>query len=154
MNIHLHAWTSLKQSFPIRKSEWTLSLIGMIGLWLVFSVNSDLFASSDAYSGLARWASQPVWAWMCFSVGVGRVVVLAINGAYWRSPHWRALFAFLSCFVWYQLAVGLAQNIGIGTVLGLAVLATDVFNFRQAFLEAAASEGLRNGDRKRLRADT
>lgn len=154
MKITLHAWTSLKQSFPVRKSEWILAVVGTLGLWLVFTFNADLFAENRGYDGLARWAGQPFWAWMCFLIGIGRFATLCVNGMYWRTPHYRAFFAFLTCFIWYQLVVGLAQNAGIGAVLGTAVLVTDVFNFRQALLEAAASEGLKNGERKRLRPHT
>lgn len=151
MNIHLHPWTSLKQTFPIRKSEWVMAFI-TVGLWLLFSLNDDLFSDGgNTYAGLARWASQDVWSWLLFVVGVGRVTVLIINGAYWRSPHYRAGLAFLNCFVWYQLSAGLAQNTGIGMVVFPGLLALDVFNFRQAFLEAATSEGLKDGGHKRLR---
>lgn len=148
--IHLHPWTSLKQSWPVRKSEWVLALM-TFGLWFVFSLNDDLFSDSVAYAGLARWASQTVWAWMFFVVGLSRLIVLFINGAYWRSPHWRAALAFLNCFAWYQLAVGLSANMGIGLIVFPGILVLDVLNFRQAFLEAAASEGLKDGERSRLR---
>lgn len=151
MNIHLHPWNSLKQSWPVRKSEWTLASVVTMGLWLVFTFNADLFTTQNGYEGLARWAPQWVWAWLTFCIGVGRLVTLFINGAYWRTPHYRAGFAFISCYLWYQLAVGLAPNLGIGLVAFVGILVTDFFNFRQAFMEAAASEGLKSGERKRLR---
>lgn len=150
MNIHLHPWTSLKASWPVRKSEWVLAFM-TAGLWVVFTLNSDLFIESHAYDRLARWAPQGVWAWMLFTVGAGRLAVLFVNGAYWRSPHWRAGLAFFNCFVWYQLTVSLAPNLGIGTVVFPGILLLDVLNFRQAFLEAAASEGLRDGERRRIK---
>lgn len=150
MRIHLHPWTSLKQSFPIRKSEWVMACV-TVGLWLLFSIHTDLFNAKE-YGGMAAMAPQFVWAWMLFVVGVGRLAALTVNGMHWRSPHFRAGLAFLNCFVWYQLSVGLAQNVGVGMVVFPGLLALDVFNFRQAFLEAAASEGLKDGERKRLRA--
>lgn len=149
--IHLHPWTSLKRSFPVRKSEWVLALV-TTGLWLVFSLNDDLFIQSPGYSGLARVAPQNAWAWFFFVIGIGRVAVLFINGGWYRSPHWRALFAFLNCLVWYRLALGLAPNAGIGLVIVPGLLILDGFNFKQAFVEAAASEGLHNGKR-RVRAN-
>lgn len=152
MNIHLHAWTSLKHSFPIRKSEWVLSFMTLV-LWLVFTLNTDLFQSSPGYAGMARWASQEFWGWMCFLIAAGRIAALIRNGAYWRSPHLRAGFAFLNCFVWYQLATGLAQNMGVGLAVFPGLLVLDAFNFRQAFMEAAASEGIRDGERGRLRVN-
>lgn len=148
--IHLHAWSSLKKSFPIRKSEWTLAAT-TTGLWLVFSFNDDLFQQSHGYDGLAAWASQRTWAWFFFIVGVGRLAVLLVNGSWARSPHWRAALAFANCLVWYRLSVGLAPNVGIGLVVMPGLLILDGFNFKQAAVEAAASEGLNDG-RRRVRA--
>lgn len=150
MNIHLHPWASLKKTFPVRKSEWVFAFM-TLGLWLVFSLNDDLFSQSPGYNGLARLASQATWAWFFFVIGIGRVAVLFINGGWRRSPHWRAVFAFLNCLVWYRLAIGLAPNVGIGIVMMPGILILDGFNFKQAAVEAAASEGLHIGDRKRLR---
>ena len=148
MRITLHALTSLKATFPIRKSEWLMAF-ATCAFWLLFSVRYDLFTSSDAYNGLAALAPQWVWSWFCFFVGIGRLAVLFVNGAYWRTPHARAAFAFLNYFLWYNLTVGLSVNLSLGMISFTTFFFADVFNFRQAFSEAAASEGIHNAGRHR-----
>lgn len=148
MNIWLGPLTSLRTTFPIRKSEWLMA-VATVAFWLLFSIRTGLFASSQGYDGLATLAPQWVWAWFCFFVGVGRLAVLFVNGAYWRSPHARAAFAFLNCFLWYNLTVGLSVNLSLGMISFSTFFMFDVFNFRQAFSEAAASEGIHNAGRHR-----
>lgn len=148
--MHLNAWTSLKASFPIRKSEW--SAAGLVfGMWVVMSFNDDLFQSSAGYMRMADVAPQWAWAWACFIVAFGRVAVLFVNGHYWRTPHWRAAAAFFSCYLWYQMALALAPTFGVGFVFAMWAFVLDVLNFRQALKEAAVSEGLKSGERSRLR---
>lgn len=145
---HLSPWTSLKASFPIRKSEWSAAGL-VLGMWVVLTFNRDLFLSSPGYLRMAAYAPQNVWAWACFVVGFGRMAVLFVNGHYWRTPHWRAFAAFLSCLLWYQMALALAPTFGVGLVFALWAFVLDVLNFRQAFSEAAVSEGLKSGERRR-----
>lgn len=148
--IYLHPWASLKQTFPIRKSEWYAAGL-VLGVWAAFAFNDTLFADFRGYDRMALFAPQYVWQWACFLVGFGRITALFVNGAYWRTPHARAAFAFLSCYLWYQMAMAFAGNGGVAVVFAAGTLVLDVFNFRQAFLEAAASQGLRDGERKRAR---
>lgn len=148
--IHVHPWASLRQTWPIRKSEWYAALT-LIGVWAAFAFNTTLFEDFRGYDRMARVASQDVWQWACFIVGFGRLTALFVNGAYWRTPHARAAFAFLSCYVWYQMALAFAGNGGVAVVFASATFLLDVFNFRQAFLEAAASQGLKDGEREQPR---
>jgi hypothetical protein len=153
MNIHVHAWQSLRQSFPIRKSEWVAAWT-MMGIALVMLLNPGLFSSAgEIYHGMMRFAPQEIWQWLMFIISVSRLVVLFINGAYWRSPHWRAVFAFLSCFVWWQIAAGLAGNLGLGMVAFAGYFMLDALNFKQALTEAGISEGLRDAEHSHARAD-
>ena len=115
--------------------------------WLVFALSDSMFEDNPGYRPLAALAPQWVWAWLCFTVGVGRLAALFVNGAYWRSPHARAAFAFLNCFLWYQLAAGLAENAGLGMVFAATFFVIDALNFKQAFIEAAASEGMKHVER-------
>src|SRR4051812_35457177 len=105
--IMLHGWQSLRQTFPVRKSEWTAAFV-TFGISIVLLLNDDLFEQSAGYDAMARVAPQWLWQWMLFAVGLGRLAVLGINGAYWRTPHLRALAAFVSCFTWWQIFAGLA----------------------------------------------
>lgn len=146
--IHVHAWHSLRQNFPIRKSEWVLASM-TVGLAVLLSIRPELFESNEDYVGMARWASQETWQWLCFFIGFGRVVGLLVNGAYWRTPHTRALFAFANAFIWYRIAIGVAESFGIGMVVFPGLVVLDLFNFKQAAVEAGVSEGLRDAERGR-----
>lgn len=147
MIIHAHAWQSLRRTFPTRKSEWAMG-VATVCFWLVFALNVDLFKDNPGYASLAEVAPQVMWSWLCFIVGVGRCAALYINGAHWRSPHARAAFAFLNCFLWYKLSVGLAENAGLGMIFAGTFFIMDVLNFKQACIEAAISEGLKHVERR------
>lgn len=144
--IFLYPIHSLKVTWPVRKSEWVLALMTFC-MAALLALQPNLFAEQEVYRGMASMAPQWVWQWLCFAIGGGRLVTLFVNGAYWRTPHARAAFAFFNCFVWWQIAAGVAVNAGIGMVVFPGIFVLDVFNFRQAALEAAASEGLRDAER-------
>lgn len=147
MSVTLHSpWASLKQTWPIRKSEWSCAF-GVCGLWLVMALRPEMFGTYSGYKPLAALAPQWVWQWFCFAIGFGRVVALFVNGGYYRTPHARCVFAYLSCFIWFSLFRGLSENLGIGMVLAAIPLFIDVANAKQSGHEAAASEGLRHAER-------
>lgn len=140
-----HAWQSLRQTFPIRKSEWACAFV-MFGISLVLALNPTLFEQFKGYSGMARFAPQWAWEWALFAISSGRLAALTINGAYWRTPHFRAIFAFVACFGWWQITAGFVANFGMSFVLAGGWLVQDAFNFRQALAEAFASEALREAE--------
>lgn len=80
----------------------------------------DTFSLSQSYVGLARIANEDTWGMFCLGAGIMRILALGING--WWVPvtyHLRSLTAFLSCFVWAQISLGLAATTNAST--GLAV---------------------------------
>lgn len=137
-----HFSRSLRETFPARASEWALGL--MLFLWSVILIaNPDVF-TGPSYRGLVMVAEQDTWAMLCLLVGGGRLLVLAVNGAWRRSPHMRSAMAFFSCFFWYQITIGMMQS---GTwATGLAVypvlLGLDAFNAIRTLGEAGASDNL------------
>lgn len=138
-----HFSRSLKETFPARASEWALG--AMLFLWsIILAGNPDVFTQSASYRGLAQFATQDTWALMCLIFGGGRLVVLAINGAWRRSPHLRGAAAFFSCFFWFQITIGLLSSGTFST--GLAVYPVlfllDAFNAIRAMGEAGASDNL------------
>lgn len=138
-----HFSRSLRDTFPTRASEWALGL--MLFLWAVVLIsNPDVFTNGPSYRGLEMVATQDTWALLCLVIGGGRLLVLAINGAWRRSPHMRSGAAFLSCFFWYQITIGMMQS---GTwATGLAVypvlLGLDAFNAIRTLGEAGASDNI------------
>lgn len=109
---------SLKVSYPDRANEWMLATV--LFLWgCVLQGNPGLFATSASYGPLGDLMPQPTWALLCFGAGAARLVALAINGAYRRTPHMRAGTAFLSCLFWFYISLGFLQSGAWST--GLAV---------------------------------
>ena len=136
-----HLRRSFRETFPGRASEWALGL--MLFNWsVVLTANRTLFEDRQAYGAFSAIMDQQWWALACLVVGGARLVVLAINGAWRRSPHLRAVLAFASCFFWFQIAVGLAQADSIGT--GMAVYPVlfllDAFNAIRTLGEAGLSD--------------
>ena len=143
-----HIGQSLRETFPTRASEWALATI--LFLWaVVLMANPDLFAESRSLAPLAQLVRQQTWAVFCLAAGGGRLLMLAINGAWKRSPHLRALGAFVSCSLWFQISIGLFQAGTFGT--GLAVYPVlfflDVYNVIRASRDAGNSDRIHTGAR-------
>ncbi len=135
-----HIKHSLRETFPGRASEWALALV-LINWAVVIWLNPGVFQGAS-YKVLAQMADPETWGWLCLTAGGLRFIVLCINGAWRRSPHWRAFFAFVACFFWFQITLGMAQA-GTGST-GLAVypvlLFLDSYNVIRAMGEAGASD--------------
>lgn len=135
-----HITTSFRETFHARASEWALALV-LFNWALILFLNDDLF-SGASYVVLAGLASQTTWAWGCLAFSSVRLTVLAVNGAWRRSPHMRAACAFLSCFVWFQITLGMMQSGTWST--GMAVYPVlfflDTFNVIRASGEAGRSD--------------
>lgn len=132
-----HLRRSFRETFPARASEWALSVI-LLNWSAVLMFNDTLFRDGASYRFLAQVAHQETWAWLCFMAAGSRLVVLGINGAWRRSPHARAAFAFMASFFWFQITIGFIQAGTFST--GLAVypvlLALDSYNVLRAMGEA------------------
>jgi len=134
---------AFRDTFPGRASEWALGL--MLFNWsVVLTANPDLFAERPACDAFAAIMEQSAWALLCLTVGGTRLIVLAINGAWRRSPHLRALCAFASCFFWFQITVGLAQSDSLGTGMAIypVLILLDAFNAIRTMGEAGLSDAI------------
>lgn len=135
----MHITSSLKETFPVRATEWALAAI--LFLWgVVLVVNPTLFITGESYKNLNDLMRQDTWASLCILVGGLRLMMLAINGTWRRSPHMRIVGAFVSCFFWFQISIGIAQSGVFGT--GLAVYPVlfflDTYNVFRATRDAGA----------------
>lgn len=147
--IWAHFTRSFRETFPTRASEWALGL--MLFLWsVILSANPTLFADSAALAPLADIVSQRTWAVLCLIVGGGRLIMLAINGAWRRSPHLRALAAFVSSFFWFEITVGLLESGTFGTGLAIypVLLALDIYNVLRAARDAGSADRIQPGARR------
>lgn len=138
---------TLKETLPKRISELSNASISLVlGLMLMF--NTNMFSNAPAsWAQLSSIADQEVWAWIAIGLGSARLVALFVNGVYYRTPAIRALGAFASGFLWYQLSISLLPNFSIGAAVFPILLAADIYNGVRASHEAGQAEAKRkNGD--------
>lgn len=147
-----HMVASFRETFPSRASEWATA--SMLFLWaIVLAQNPDLFyRPGSVFRPLTDIASQGTWAWLCLVAGLGRLASLGINGAWRRTPHLRALTAFVTAGFWFLISVGIITS-GNGTT-GLAIYPVlfllDAYNVIRSMGDAGSadrfySEAHRNG---------
>jgi hypothetical protein len=136
-----HLSRSLRETFPVRASEWALA--AMLFNWsIILFLMPDLFATVDAFAPLAKLMPQTTFSGMCFLVGFGRLVSLAINGTWRRSPHLRAFGAFLGSGVWFMISIGIIRSGSGATGLGIypILVLLDSYNVIRAAGEAGLSD--------------
>lgn len=104
-------------TFRLRLSEWLLAAI-MTTWGVVLLLPEATFQTNPVYTGLARFAPENAWGLVALALGTLRLFALFVNGNWRRSPHLRSTLAFLSCFVWFQIVIGLLQ---VRASTGLAV---------------------------------
>lgn len=131
----------LTKSFPIRVMEWLLAGIMLSWSLVCWNLRPDEW-HQPIFSGLAALADQNTWAFMAFWIGVIRLAALMINGAWRPSPHLRAAGAFLTCFMWLQLTLGLlgAEIRGVGIAIVPWLLLADIYNVFRASNDARLSD--------------
>jgi hypothetical protein len=131
----------LTKTFPIRVLEWLLASIMFSWSIVCWNLTPHEWAS-PFYSGLSRLAQQNTWAFFAFLIGLGRITALTINGAWRPSPHLRAAGAFLACFMWLQISLGMAVSDIKAT--GIAIypwlLLADIYNVFRASYDARLSD--------------
>lgn len=132
--------TGITDNLNIRLAEWGLGL--MLLLWGAILVSPDDTFSRPAFTMMARIASENVWGVVLTLLGTTRIVVLLINGAWRRSPHLRAATAFLSCFVWTQIALSIWESGIFATALAVypVLLLMDIYVVIRAAGEARLSD--------------
>lgn len=129
----------LRETFEARASEWMLTG-ATISLAIVFFANEEMFMR-EAFQGLRDISeNRLMWATAFAVIGVIRLTVLIINGAYWRTPHFRSATAFLSTGIWFMLCVGFARNGSVLIALVPWIFFLDAYNTRRTAKEAGKSE--------------
>lgn len=95
----------IRQHFTERATEWLVA--GMLITWGYECLTADPAVwNLPINSALRTVAGQKTWGTIALSIGLIRLAALYINGAMRRSPHLRSVGAFLSCFLWLQLTLG------------------------------------------------
>lgn len=140
--VFMHSIKSLQQTFAARAGEWALAII-TFNIGFVFLYNETLFVDNPTrWSELTAWASQSTWGYIAMGLGTLRLIVLIINGSYWRTPHLRTFFAFLSCFFWWWLVSGLLGNLSVAAAVMPVLLGFDAYNVLRVGREIGVAEYL------------
>lgn len=154
---------SISHHWPARKMEWVLG--GMVLAWGLYTLSHpEMFYSVSGtgrvFSGLVMltpsWAEPfRFWGWMASVVGLIRLMALYVNGAHVRTPVVRVVTAFLTMFVFAQIAIGFWQsgvaNTGIVIYSGLVV--ADIISAYAAGQDAITAEVQRRIERGSLNDD-
>lgn len=137
--VHNMSIQSLRETFEARASEWMLTG-AIISLAIVFFANEEMF-TREAFQGLRDISgNRLMWATAFAVIGFIRLTVLIINGAYWRTPHFRAATAFLCTVIWFALCAGFARNGSVLIAIVQWIFFLDAYNTRRAAKEAGKSE--------------
>lgn len=139
MRIIAYMRGSFAATFPARASEWALAL-ALLNCGMIMTLNRELFAENpESYRALAHLASQHTWAVACLMGGMFRFCMLGVNGMWRRSPHLRALGAFVACLFWFLISYGLLQTASFGLVTAIVpvLLLLDSYNAVRALGEGA-----------------
>ena len=137
--VHNMSIQSLRETFEARASEWMLTG-ATLSLAVVFFANEGMF-TREAFEGLRDINdSRILWAIAFAVIGIIRLTVLIVNGAYWRTPHFRAATAFLCTGIWFALCAGFARNGSVLIAIVPWIFFLDAYNTRRAAKEAGKSE--------------
>lgn len=129
---------SFVQHFNIRLGEWLASLI-LVSLALLLLCATKLFMMQPTYfSVMSQLGSQVQWGFVFGVFGWVRIAALYINGRRPITPYIRMILAFLSCFIWFELALSLlASGVpGFGWAIFPWLLALDMYNVFRSSADA------------------
>lgn len=141
---------SLKQHWPARKLEWLMTIF--VTLWGLYVLSHPVLfvaaATAEPLAGLARIAYgfgyEPYlfWGTVATAMGALRGLGLFINGAYARTPIWRAVAAFGSMFIFTQISIAVYQSgvPNLGLVIYPWLVAVDLLSTYRAGQDAVYAE--------------
>jgi hypothetical protein len=95
MAIIVHFKDTVRERVP----EWISAACLIIWGSLLLSETSILW-ETQYFNILSSIASQAVWGYTSITVGLFRLISLAINGIWRPTAHLRALGALLGCIIW------------------------------------------------------
>lgn len=106
--------------FRYRRTEWLLA-VSMVVIGLSYSLIPDLF-DTTYFTTMLAIMPQEQWALLVLSLGVMRVTMLAINGAWRATPIFRTIGAVFGTMLWMTLFVSSVSSTRIVQSVGLWLL--------------------------------
>ena len=133
MTVHV----KFSETLPLRAAEWIMSFT-MITWGLIVLTNPGIFSTAPSFRGMEHIMPQNTWGILALLFGTIGSCALAINGFWVATPFIRAVCAFIRCFFWFQITLGLFAG-GVATT-GLAIypwlFAMDMWNIYRAMSDA------------------
>lgn len=131
----------LQSHFPMRVTDWLLACITLSWGVSCWNISPEIWNASYMI-GIRRMADNETWATAAIFLGTARLMALVINGAVRRSPHVRGAGAFLTCFLWCNLALGMMAAGEWTFMLALSpwFLIADLYNVYRAAQDARTSD--------------
>lgn len=131
------------EHFRARRTEWLLAFVSLT-LGITYLVTPGLF-EQPAYELMLRHMSQTDWGITISVLASVRLAMLAINGGWSVSPHFRVVGAFLTAGLW--LVLFLSQNFVDAPhqtrFIWLIFMLFDLIGAGDAAADAGHSEALR-----------
>lgn len=128
--------TRFADAFFPRLLEWQAAVMMFVGGVLMLTNPRLMELSPIGYERMLDVMAQLHWGYLAFLIGTVRLVVLIINGAWRHSPHARAVAAFLSCAIWFPLALSFSAIAGWGMVFATGMLFGDLLNIVRTMRDA------------------
>jgi hypothetical protein len=124
----------LEEHWRIRRAEWLLAL-SVLSLGIAWALHPAMFELPN-FSAMRSMMSPGTWAAVALAIGLVRVSVLYVNGFWRASPHFRAVAAFLSGFLWTSLFMATLASDALG--VGVAIWPLFFFFDALSAVDAAA----------------
>lgn len=142
--------TGIKTHFEARFVEWVM---GGTAVWY----GLKLVGEETAWTNTAAWQNmssimpENEWGWVCVSLGIARLLALAINGtfantAYSRySPVVRGLTAIVGAWFWLMAFMSVSASSGSGGGIYQLPLILDVWCVFHAWRDVGRARAARDG---------
>lgn len=131
----------LQDHFAVRVADWLVA--GCLVSWgmALLGAPAEIW-NHPIHSELAKLGSQTFWGAFAMALGTVRLGALFVNGAVRRTPHLRALGAFLTLFIWSQLLLGLLASTlpSNAAIFYPWLLLADMYNVYRAAQDAKFSD--------------
>lgn len=133
-----------RDTFRERMPEWGTSVAQTI--WGLIVLQPQPLFNRPFFAPLARIAPEEAWGWASFLIGLMSLVVLFINGAWWRTPLFRQFGCGFRIALWGGLCWGaLSVEWGSPAIAYLSLL----FIMDTVSLSFAASDGRRAVEKRK-----
>lgn len=118
--VFLRIYTGIRDHFAVRVAEWAMGLY-LLNYGLGLLSRDGGWTNPAAWAGMTQYMPQQGWALVCITIGLARLLALAINGTFadtlyarW-SPLVRGVAALASATFWFMVILSLSAVPSVGS---------------------------------------